>query len=205
MFAYCENSPICQIDESGEESYWSLAKKGQIEWSRAHKLVQEDIQKNYFGVEIEVYVDRGKKNGGRTDIYLNGYVWEIKSMGSADLALSQALSYVSWPCSRTKSNIKGLGVAGAFEGTIIDNVNGTNYLITYTTPIEGVIIYYVEELPQMTQEDFLSSYVYACSIHACSSFCAAGVTTGYFSTATVSAGLDCSIGNDFFPWIAYAQ
>ena len=140
-------------DDTGEIPFWALIAKKVLDWGLAHRLVQADIKAENFGVETEVDVDRGHYRGGRVDVYQNGMIWEVKSEGSAALAAPQAESYLNCKVSRRAEYVKELGPAGAFNGTIdLSSFFGYDYVITYWTPSEGVILYRVDEVKPAKHE-----------------------------------------------------
>lgn len=99
------------------------------------------------------------------DVYEKGLVWEVKSIGSIAFAQSQAKSYVD--CKITNSNevVQGLGPKHRFCGTIESSLGGSNYLIVYMTPSEGVICYKVYEIQKKKQSQAIPATVPSPSLH----------------------------------------
>ena len=87
-----------------------------------------------------------------------GYVWEIKSGGSAKsegptfyakgmrMAQDQALGYLGKTTKRNNIPIMDLGPAYAFTGSFTIAIDGDVFLVTYTTPTNGVVLYTVDQL-----------------------------------------------------------
>jgi len=152
MFAYCLNDPVGRIDVVGSKSIWWIL----FQWMQfgfIHWAVEQHIALVYT-VQTEVWLD-GKK--GRADIYdpKTGYVWEIKHGHHNEMvAQAQAQGYVGQKTAKSKSLVKDLGPAGAFNGSFDITVLETSYHVEYTTPQSGVVIYSVRETQPQTQAQF---------------------------------------------------
>lgn len=146
MFAYCLNNPINRIDASGDVSIWYYLIVDH-DMGFIHRLVQAHIALNY-GVETEVTLSAY----GRADIFHLGKVWEIKHAGQNSviriaLAMAQAYNYVC-----LNDEVTGLGAAGAYSGEFYVQCLESAYLVEYTTPREGVILYSVTEVSNYNGE-----------------------------------------------------
>ena len=120
-----------------------------------HRAVQAHIiATNLF--EKELYLS----GIGRADIYdpATREIWEIKHGGSSapmidertNQALLQAQKYVK---KYTKTPLC-LGAAGTFTGQFVINYGTQSYLVSYDTPQDGVILYYVEKMKSYEPEAF---------------------------------------------------
>ena len=146
MFAYCGNNTANCIDPSGYKwRFWRALfedhRPGYIHWAvEAHIVLGGIVDKELVLLGV-----------GRVDIFKpeTGEIWEIKYGGSSETAqqkntedaLNQLLKYLN-----NKNIPLRKGAAGAFEGEFVLNCNNCSYLVTYTTPQEGVILYFLETL-----------------------------------------------------------
>ena len=155
MFAYCLNNPICFADIDGEEAgLWGyLFADGDPGF--IHRMVQLHILLVY-NAEAFLYSKEFVMPGvGRADIIKPSTmeIWEIKYAGKViqtriDLATSQVERY-----ERAFSSV-GRGSKGEFNGSFIINCIEKSYLISYTTPSEGVIIYTLTPLEEYSNSPF---------------------------------------------------
>lgn len=101
---------------------------------------------------------------GRADVVDKslGVVWEVKHSGMfpdkrmLDAAI-QALGYVGGQYEDIL--IIGLGEADRFEGVFCITCDGHNYEVSYNTPMDGVILYSVQETANQ-QEEYAYAYAY---------------------------------------------
>jgi hypothetical protein len=124
-----------------------------------HRLVQEHIVYSYgSGYLTEVSLIDGKDRY-RADIVdkPTGLVWEVKHAGKNPeyrifVAQLQANNYVGK--SGPRATITGLGAAGVFEGHFYIGCEGNYYLVSYTTPAAGVVLYSIQEVDSCSEELF---------------------------------------------------
>ncbi len=145
MFAYCNNNPVVCTDTAGESpaSFWFFIFMNS-EYGLVHRLVQKACVAQMPGSMMEIGVYRKDGNYGRADILYNGTVWEVKHKSSLPLALPQAESYLEGKPTYGPV-IEKLGNAGAFKGSFIIFCMGESYEVTFSTPLEGVVIYDVQQ------------------------------------------------------------
>ena len=165
MFAYCNNNPICFIDDNGCFAVWYLLKEcGR--WGFIHECVQNHIIKNNSGMDGELWL-KSKQYGvliGRADLMNSeGEIWEIKHGGKNPeqrrlLASLQVMSYVGSIAVRNNTHVIGLGGTNAFKGSFIVNIGKFSYLVTYETPSYGVVLYYVSETEYQENPDYVLNY-----------------------------------------------
>ncbi len=146
MFAYCQNNPVIYYDPAGTwAQIWPIL-FGNHDPGYIHRAVQAHILINKaFQKELHL------PGVGRADIYnpQTHEIWEIKHASTVPseriaAAEAQIARYVNGYA------ISGVfcteGHAGAFTGDFVINCGKISYLITYNTPAEGVILYYVEQM-----------------------------------------------------------
>ena len=148
MFSYSLNDPINRVDEDGQVSIWYYMKiNGRM--GLIHRMVQMQIEATSAGrVGIEMWVEKDEKRIGRADIAdSDGNVWEVKHGGSkAGVAMiataqAQASRYIGGKAVRNGQELKNLGPAGQFSGSFTVSCLDDTYLVTYTTPAPGAVLY----------------------------------------------------------------
>ena len=149
MFAYCKNNPVLYSDSTGNRAQIWPVLFGDHYPGYIHRQVQLHIIAS--GIVLgELYF----AGVGRADIYdlETKEMWEIKHAGSIpiermELAGKQVGKYIE-----ASDYIYHKGHAGAFTGGFVINCDRISYLITYDTPTEGVILYYVEQMYEYVYE-----------------------------------------------------
>ena len=145
-FAYCGNNPVSYHDEGGESReyftfYWAF-----------HRYVQMAIKATNADIRIEAGVNLANGGYGRLDVYQNNCVWEVKSMGSHALAREQVRKYLNGTLCVGGDPVLYLGAKGSFTGTFTKTYAGKEYMVHYTTPEDGVVLYVVTLVPQPEKE-----------------------------------------------------
>ena len=147
MFVYCLNNPVCYLDSDGYIAIWWLLKL-LFDWGFVHLCVQLDILVKYPSIAIEVTLPNNK----RADIIdtKNGYVWEVKHGDhNVQNAKGQLDRYVNQTPKGYDFALKP-GPANYFNGTFTIDLFLIYFEVTYKTPEEGVVIYYVtHSLPNL--------------------------------------------------------
>lgn len=154
MFAYCGNNPVNRSDPSGYKwKFWKVLfedhRPGYIHWAvQAHILLGGLVEKELVLLGV-----------GRADIYKpeTDEIWEIKHGGSSEAAqqkntneaIKQLEGYLEY-----KGIPLRIGAAGAFKGEFVLDCGGCSYLITYDTPQDGVILYYMKALEKRRGDAF---------------------------------------------------
>lgn len=156
MFAYCNNNPVLYSDPAGT-------------WAQIWPILFGDHNPGYIHTAVQLHIiatELFKKEFilpgvGRADIYdpETHEIWEIKHASTvpserAAAAEARIARYVNGYA------ISGVfcteGHAGAFTGGFVINCGKISYLITYNTPSEGVILYYVEQMRNYETDPFRS-------------------------------------------------
>ena len=151
MFAYCLNNPIMFADFTGARAQVWQVLFGDHNPGYIHRAVQFHIlfMNNAMGKELTI------PGTGRADIYNPNTceMWEIKYGGSTNEMKNERILSADSQVSRYVKGANEVfnspyqkGHAGAFEGKFILTCDSFSYLITYDTPADGVILYYVEQL-----------------------------------------------------------
>ena len=143
MFAYCNNNPVLHSDPTGTSAQiWSVL-FGDHYPGYIHRQVQLHIIASGI-VQGELYF----AGVGRADIYdpETKEMWEIKHAGSIPVERMELAGKQVWKYIEASDYIYHKGHAGAFTGGFIINCDKISYLITYDTPTQGVILYYVEQM-----------------------------------------------------------
>ena len=163
MFAYCLNNPVQYVDFDGNASFWYFLIIDS-DFGFIHRMVQREIALKY-NVSKELWVSKGGEKVGRVDIMRsNGSIWEVKHGTNNPIvrkarmiaAKWQAEQYLGAKADRNDVAASNLGEVGAFSGSFMVECRGQMYLVTYETPADGVILYYVQE----TQKSGKPDYVY---------------------------------------------
>ena len=101
---------------------------------------------------------------------------------------------------RNGQELKNLGPAGQFSGSFTVSCLDDTYLVTYTTPAPGAVLYYVRQIEKEKEAD----YVYEPAIikakmrsKAPSAAGALAVVTSAVGAAAVGLGA-CAIGGGFW-------
>ena len=207
MFSYSLNDPINRVDEDGQASIWYYMKiNGRM--GLIHRMVQMQIEATSASrVGIEMWVEKDEKRIGRADIVdSDGNVWEVKHGGSkAGVAMiataqAQASRYIGGEAVRNDWELKNLGPAGQFSGSFTVSCLDDTYLVTYTTPAPGAVLYHVRQI----EEEKKADYVYEPAIikakirsKAPSAAGALAVVTSAVGAAAVGLGA-CAIGGGFW-------
>jgi len=149
MFAYCLNNPVNYSDSTGTYAkIWGELFKVH-DFGAIHRAVQLHIIANK-AFQKELFL----AGVGRVDIFCpeTHEVWEIKHGGSTIEMQMARMTLAENQAKKYMVNYKGkrlqLGHAGAFQGEFLLMCNEILYLITYTTPKPGVILYFVEQRQQ---------------------------------------------------------
>ena len=161
MFSYGLNDPINRVDANGQDSIWYYLKQTHTMGS-IHRFVQIEIKAKFENsIEIEAYIEKNGKRDSRADIVSNeGKVWEIKhgSKKGGILRIAeaqfQASKYIGGKVVRNDVIITGFGEAGAFDGEFTINCLNSTYLVTYTTPAEGAVLYSVKKIGKQDKTDY---------------------------------------------------
>ena len=153
MYAFCLNNPIIYVDGNGRAAFpwyllWEWCKMGLL-----HEYVQDYIATHYPSVETECWIWKNNSRVGRADIVYGTMTWEIKYGGSntsksitrAYEAVAQASKYKGGLVIRTGAEPVELGPAGMFEGSFYVQFLDKTYMVTFLSPLDGTILYYVEE------------------------------------------------------------
>ena len=163
MFAYCGNSPTNYSDPTGAKpSFWYTLFEDH-DPGYIHRAVQAHILIVNNTDEERKYDSEYVMPGiGRADIVClsTGEMWEIKHGGSTtecfDSRITEALgrltTYVNKGCSLSK------GSANRFSGSFVIAHENQKYLVSYSTPVAGAIIYTVASLPDNSRA---ADFVYA--------------------------------------------
>ena len=158
MFAYCLNNPVLYSDPTGTAAgIWGWL-FGDHDYGFIHRAVQAHI------IATQLFQKELVLPGiGRADIYdpETHEVWEIKHGGSTlasqrarmQLAREQVNNYIALGRLENGEKLR-LGHAGAFTGAFVLNCNKISYEISYTTPEDGVILYYVTKMESYEREPF---------------------------------------------------
>lgn len=159
MFAYCANTPVNCIDESGRIPIWGHLKQ-LVLWGFIHYCVQEQICNNENDIDKELWLTKNGKLCGRADLMnKDGEVWEVKHSGTNPAlrtlhASLQAISYKDCKAIRTNTYVTGLGRPHAFSGSFVINTATESYLVNYKTPTWGVVLYSVEQIKYQDAYDY---------------------------------------------------
>jgi len=140
MFAYCLNNPINRTDVTGSVSLWYFLIVDH-DMGFIHRMVVDHIQKNN-NVDTEVPLS----TYGRADVVSGTAVWEVKHAGKdptsrTTLAWAQAMTYVCF-----NEELTTLGAAYAYSGVFYIQCLEYSYMVEYSTPTSGVILYTVTEV-----------------------------------------------------------
>lgn len=164
MFAYCLNDPVNHVDNEGTTALWYYMREVH-DWGFIHRCVEAHIALTNLGIQTELVLN----TGSRADLVeiATGEVWEIKHASTAPMfrmwdAVEQATSYLNSKGVGEKSHIKTekLGRAGRFTGSFEICCLETEYRVEYWTPINGVVLYSVEELGAK-QPNYAYAYEFA--------------------------------------------
>ena len=151
------------MDFDGNASFWYFLIIDS-DFGFIHRMVQREIALKY-NVSKELWVSKGGEKVGRVDIMRsNGSIWEVKHGTNNPIvrkarmiaAKWQAEQYLGAKADRNDVAASNLGEVGAFSGSFMVECRGQMYLVTYETPADGVILYYVQE----TQKSGKPDYVY---------------------------------------------
>ena len=115
-------------------------------------------------------------------------------------AQAQASRYIGGKAVRNGQELKNLGPAGQVSGSFTVSCLDDTYLVTYTTPAPGAVLYYVRQI----EEEKKADYVYEPAIikakirsKAPSAAGALAVVTSAVGAAAVGLGA-CAIGGGFW-------
>ena len=153
MFAYCGNNPINYTDETGRAGIWYYLIYKLMMPGFIHMLVEAEIKAKNPDILLESWIRKDGELIGRADLVSkSGDVWEIKHassnvVGRAMEARNQAYKYMYGEVVRTGTSINRLGSVGAFSGEFTINGPNETYHVTYRTPSNGVVLYYVKTIP----------------------------------------------------------
>ena len=154
MFAYCLNNPINRIDVDGSSGIWTYL-MAEHEMGYFHRMVQAHIVEHFGGNEL-LLTEVTMGAVGRADLVNSKTkaLWEIKHAGVDPAyreieAFAQALCYVIF-----SPDGYHLGEMGAFQGEFVILCVGHSYMVTYSTPLPGAILYRVYEIPDYDGEYF---------------------------------------------------
>ena len=159
MFAYCLNNPVNRIDATGVASLWYYLIVDH-DMGFVHRMVLLHIRMNNPNIATELVLT----GLGRADVVdpSIGVVWEVKHAGNDPAvriaeALLQAVGYIGGK--QQETTIYGLGEAYRFSGTFFVSVLGTIYQVDYNTPVEGVVLYSVNEVQFRDEESTVFVYI----------------------------------------------
>ena len=159
MFAYCLNNPIMFADSTGTRAQVWQVIFGDHDSGYIHRAVQAHIVFKNSAIKKELVLP----GIGRADIYnpKTYEMWEIKHGGStSEMKNERRLSADSQVSKYIKGAKEKLGLtyhkghAGAFNGEFILTCDSVSYLISYDTPANGVILYYVKQLKKQESNVF---------------------------------------------------
>ena len=149
MFAYCLNNPVNRVDSLGTAGIWYYLIV-EHDMGLIHRLVQAHILAN----NPNLYVELVLPGYGRADVVdvSVGAVWEVKHagkdpMGRTAIAAAQAAGYVGGV--QGGVTVNGLGAAGEFSGSFVIILGENTYCVEYSTPVDGVILYSVADIPRI--------------------------------------------------------
>ena len=154
------NSPVTRIDEAGTESIWWRLIEDYC-FGFIHLAVQMHIVLHNPGIGMEkaVYNNEDKKCG-RADIFnlKTGEVWELKTVRTG--AEAAALQVEKYCGNHLKDSDKKLtkGMSGRFLDYFYLQCGIDIYMVTYSTPQDGVILYHVKKC-RLAQEEAYAEYV----------------------------------------------
>ena len=153
MFAYCLNSPSCRVDTEGSDSLWA-AIFADGRWGFIHYCVQLHIAACY-GMQLEKGIYKDHTLVGRVDIYDygTGYIWEVKSVGTMTMAAGQLARYVDGTIGKNGPVAK-IGPADAFIGNFTISYHEESYEVSYFTPVDGTVLYYVRRVEKRKQYEY---------------------------------------------------
>ena len=155
MFAYCNNAPVCLVDDDGTDPYGTLTI---VDYYFIHRMVQEEVSKTYgWKTEVTVYYDNRK--WGRLDLYdsMNNSFYEVKSANFARLRPGSVKKQMKRYKENTVSISGFPGKSNPSPGEVTikqGTITYGKYTFTYysSPTVQGLILY--EELPsdQINQE-----------------------------------------------------
>ena len=149
MLAYCLNNPVNRDDEGGDYSVWALL--GQLhDWGFVHRMVQAHIAANYPSITTEFT----GLDVGRADIVQGCFVWEIKHAGTQPLLRTAMAMLQAYGYTLVSKEQLYLGAANTFHGEFYISVLGYSFLVAYTTPAAGAILYTVTATENYSGEYF---------------------------------------------------
>jgi len=150
MFAYCNNNPIIYADPTGTKGKIWFQLFEDHDPGYIHRAVQVHIlaTKN---AEAAIYSSEYYMPGvGRADIVClqSGEMWEIKYGGSTADARTAGINNADTQLERYLLKVAPFkkGRVNAFSGTFVISQDTTLYQITYCTPEQGVVLYFVAQL-----------------------------------------------------------
>ena len=159
MFAYCLNNPIMFADSTGTRAQvWQVIFEDH-DPGYIHRAVQAHIILKNSIIDKELVLP----GIGRADIYnpKTYEMWEIKHGGStSEMKNERRLSADNQVSKYIQGAKEKLGLtyykghAGAFNGEFILTCDSVSYLISYDTPANGVILYYVKQLKKQESNVF---------------------------------------------------
>lgn len=201
-FAYSLNNPVNRIDSGGTISIWAyLFFYSEYGWIHLH--VQLHILAKgggAYGMEKGVYNSSGEFVG-RVDVYKEigetAYAWEIKTKNAGESAAREQLKrYLGNSLKNGAELIKG--PAEEFEEQFVVNYLFSSYLVTYSTPSEGVILYDVDEISYQEQYDYVYVPKKVTQKAEETSAAKGGAAATVITTAAISGAFVCG-------WLVYGS
>ena len=161
MFAYCNNNPANCLDPGGNKrKFWHQLFEdrdpGYIHRAvQVHILSVENARAIIFKTELII------PGIGRVDLVCpeTNEIWEIKYGGSDDQSFLDGISAANKQLDGyIKDAALKKGSAGRFNGVFTINYDSSTYVVVYTTPEPGVVIYVfaITKTPS-AQADFVYS------------------------------------------------
>ena len=149
MLAYCLNNPVNRVDNAGCSSVWFLLLQ-YGDWGFVHRAVQKHISANYPNIEIEFT----GLDVGRADIVQGSSVWEVKHAGTQPILRTAMAALQAYGYTLVSEEPLYLGAAYAFSGAFYISVSGSSFLVEYTTPASGAILYTVTPVDNYSEAYF---------------------------------------------------
>lgn len=145
MFAYCNSDPANCLDPGGNKrKFWH-----QLFEDRDPGYIHRAVQVHILSVEnaraIIIKSEYILPGIGRADLVCleTNEMWEIKYGGSNDQAFLDGMSAANAQLDKYISNgaVLRKGASGRFNGVFTINYDSSTYVVVYTTPEPGVVIY----------------------------------------------------------------